>query len=188
MIKGNPKNFCGFLLSVLGWRVDYDVPSEDKVVILGVPHTSILDFFIAYLFYTSLGRTAHIMIKKEMFVPPFSWFLLKVGCIPVDRSNGATVVRSVVHAAQKAKGQFHVCIAPEGTRKLVHRWKRGYHSIAHALGCPVYLGYFDWKRKVVGCGPRFEISEDAVADTNAIQALYEARDLGAKHPEKYATK
>lgn len=184
----NPKNFCGWVLSLFGWTVDRREVLEDKAVILGVPHTSISDFFVAYLFYRSLGHIAHIMIKKEFFVWPIGYLLRKLGCIPVDRSNGATVVRSVISEAGAAKGEFHLCIAPEGTRKAVHKWKMGYHSIAKALGCPVYLGFFDWKRKVVSVGDRFEISDNARADTDRIQAIYESMDMGAKYPDRYCTK
>lgn len=184
----NPKNFCGRLLSLLGWTVDRREVAENKAVILGVPHTSISDFFVAYLFYKSLGHTAHIMIKKEFFFWPVGFFLRKLGCIPVDRSNGATVVRSVISECKAAKGEFHLCIAPEGTRKPVHKWKMGYHSIAKALDCPVYLGFFDWKRKIVSVGDPFYLSDNARKDTDTIQSLYEAMNLGAKHPENYCTK
>ena len=52
---------------------------------------------------------------------------------------------------------------------------------------PVYLGYFDWKRKRVGRGQKFELTDDAAADTRRIQEIYESMDLGARYPEKYIT-
>ena len=181
------RKFCAWLLKRMGWKVIGGAAPEEKCVILGVPHTCIADFFVSYLFYTGIGHTAHIMIKKEFFFWPVGPLLKKVGCIPVDRSNGATVVRSVISAAESAKGEFHVCIAPEGTRKPVHKWKMGYHMIASALGCPVYLGFFDWGRKEIGVGERFEISDNARADTDRIQALYESKHYTARYPEKYCT-
>ncbi len=183
----NPRNLSGRILTLLGWEAETSVPSEEKVVLLGVPHTSIWDFVIAYLFYHSLGHKARVMIKKEFFFWPLGPILRALGCIPVDRKNGATVVRSVIHAVENTKGEFHLCIAPEGTRKPVKKWKMGYHMIARELGCPVYLGYFDWGRKRVSIGERFELSDNARADTDAIQAKYEALHLTAKYPEKYIT-
>ena len=63
----------------------------------------------------------------------------------------------------------------------------GYHAIAKAMNCPVYLGYFDWGRKRVSIGERFEISDNAREDTDLIQKKYEEMKLTAKHPEKYCT-
>ena len=78
-------------------------------------------------------------------------------------------------------------LAPEGTRKPVKRWKSGYHLIARETGVPVYLGYFDWKRKRVGRGQKVELTDDAAADTKRIQEIYEKMDLGARYPENYIT-
>lgn len=181
-------NIFGIILKLWGWKADGEAAPEQKCIILGVPHTCIADFLVAYFYYRSTGRkSAHVMIKKEFFVWPLSWILRKFGCIPVDRTSGATVVRSVIAEMEKCKGDFHLCIAPEGTRKAVHKWKMGYHSIARALDCPVYLGYFDWGRKRVGIGERFICTENARADTDLIQQKYEALKLTAKHPERYCT-
>lgn len=182
------RKFSAFMLRLLGWKAVGGPAPEKICVILGVPHTCIADFIVSFFFYKSLGHTAHIMIKKEFFFWPVGPLLRALGCIPVDRSNGATVVRSVISAAEAAIGEFHICVAPEGTRKAVKRWKMGYHTIARALDCPVYLGYFDWRTKCVSIGERFDCSDDARGDTERIQALYEDMRLTARHPEKYRTK
>ncbi len=187
MAKKKKFNFYEFILHSLGWRAESGVAPEKKCVILGVPHTCIGDFLIAYFFYKAEGGKARVMIKKEFFWGPLGWILKAWGCIPVDRSSGATVVRSVISAMEKEEGDFHLCIAPEGTRKPVKKWKMGYHAIAKAMNCPVYLGYFDWGRKRVSIGERFEISDNAREDTDLIQKKYEEMKLTAKHPEKYCT-
>ena len=118
------QKFCAFTLKALGWTaVDPPVP-EEKCVILGVPHTSVWDFPISLLYYTSVGGKAYCMIKKEFFWGPLGWILRKLGGVPVDRSNGAKVVLSVVHEMNKAQ-KMHLALAPEGTRKKVGRWKTG---------------------------------------------------------------
>ena len=177
---------CGWILRRMGWTIDGQAPVEDKCVILGVPHTSMWDFIVSYLFYYSIGQRGHVMIKKEMFFWPLGPILRSVGCIPVDRSNGAALVRSVISEMEKSK-RFHLCIAPEGTRKPVRRWKMGYHTIATEVGCPVYMGYFDWGTRHVSAGQKVELTGDARADTERIQALYEQMHLRGKHPEKYVT-
>lgn len=180
------RKFCGWALRKLGWTVGEPPVEEKKCIILGVPHTSIWDFAISYLYYKSVGGDPRIMIKKEMFFPPLGWLLRALGAIPVDRSNSGTLIRSLIHEMNACE-TFHLALAPEGTRKPVRRWKNGYHLIARETGVPVYLGYFDWKRKRVGRGQKIELTDDANADTRRIQALYEAMDLGALHQDQYLT-
>lgn len=181
------KKFCGFLLKSLGWTaVEPPVP-EDKCVILGVPHTSIWDFAISYLYYTSVGGKAYVMIKKDFFWGPLGWLLKKLGGLPVDRKNATSLVLSVIHEMQ-SQPVVHLAIAPEGTRKPVKRWKTGFHTIAREVGCPVYLGYFDWKTKRVGRGKKVELTDDARADMQRIQDIYETMHLTGKHPEGYITR
>ena len=181
------RKFCGWLLRVMGWTADDSVVPEDKCIILGVPHTSFWDFIIAYLYYTSVGGKISCMIKGELFWGPLGWFLRKLGGIPVDRKKGSNVVLSVIKEMKK-KDKVHLALAPEGTRKPVKRWKTGFHTIAREVGCPVYLGYFDWGTKHVGHGQKFELTDDAKADMARIQQIYEDMNLKGKHPKKYITK
>ena len=178
--------FCGWWLRRKGWTVDSGTLPEKRAIVLGVPHTSFKDFIISYLFYTSVGGTAHVMIKKEFFFFPVGWFLRRVGCIPVDRSNSTALVKSLIEEMNKVEF-FHLAIAPEGTRKPVKRWKAGFHLIARDTGVPVYAGYFDWGTKHVGIGKRFELTDDPKADLARLQAYYETLHLTGRHPEGYIT-
>ncbi|MCH5174080.1 MAG: 1-acyl-sn-glycerol-3-phosphate acyltransferase [Bacteroidales bacterium] len=177
---------CGFLLRISGWTAVGVPAKEDKCIILGVPHTTFLDFAVSYLYYRSFGEHAKIMIKKEFFVPPLGWLLRAMGGVPVDRTNPTTMLRSIISEMERP-GRFHLAIAPEGTRKPVRRWKTGFHLIARSANVPVYLGFFDWGRKRVGKGERFELSDDAAADMKRIQEIYEGMQLKGKHPENYLT-
>ena len=69
----------------------------------------------------------------------------------------------------------------------VKKWKTGYHLIAKEVGCPVYLGFFDWGTKRVGKGEIVELTGDARKDTDMIQQKYEEMHLKGKHPGKYIT-
>jgi len=179
--------FCGFLLKLMGWTSDTGHAPVDKCILLGVPHTSFWDFVVSYLFYRqNKGVKARVMIKKELFFFPLGSLLKAMGAIPVDRSNSAALVRSVITEMEKNK-QFHLAIAPEGTRKPVKKWKTGYHLIAKAVGCPVYLAYFDWGTKHVGIKEAFPLTDDARADTDKIQQIYESMHIQGKHPENYIT-
>ena len=127
------------------------------------------------------------MIKGEFFVGPFGWLLRKMGGIPVNRKKGSNVALQVIKE-MKAQKIVHLALAPEGTRQPVKRWKTGFHTIAREVGCPVYMGYFDWGTKRVSRGQKVELTDDPKADMARIQALYEEMHLVGKHPEMYITK
>ena len=179
--------FCGWLLKKMGWTTVGGPVPENKAIILGVPHTSAMDFIVSYLFYTQFGaQKAHVMIKKEFFLWPVGPLLRKMGAVPVDRTNATSMVKSLIDQMED-KDTFILAIAPEGTRKAIKRWKTGYHLIAKAVGCPVYLGYFDWGTKRVSAGEKVELTDDARADTERIQAIYEKMGMKGKHPEGFVT-
>ena len=178
-----PKTARFLLTRVYGFTIaEPDFPPEPRHIILGVPHTSIHDFFVAWLYYRALGGRPRVMIKESFFFWPAGPLLRRAGAIPVDRKNPVRITRQVIEA-MNGSDSFHLCIAPEGTRKPVKRWKTGFHTFARAIGVPVYLGYFDWGRKEIGHGPRFECTEDAMADLRAIQRFYQEKGVRGKHPD-----
>ena len=52
---------------------------------------------------------------------------------------------------------------------------------------PVYMGYFDWGTKRISRGQKVELTDDARADMERIQAMYEEMHLVGKHPDMYIT-
>ena len=171
----------------MGWTTVGGPVPEKKAIILGVPHTSAKDFLISYLFYTQFdAQKAHVMIKKEFFFWPLGPVLRKMGAVPVDRSNATAMVKSLIDQMED-KETFILAIAPEGTRKATRKWKTGYHLIAKSVGCPVYLGYFDWGRKRVSAGEKVQLTDDARADTGRIQEIYERMGLVGKNPKGFVT-
>ena len=44
--------FCGWLLRKMGWESIGGPMKEQKAIVLGVPHTTVWDFLVSYLFYT----------------------------------------------------------------------------------------------------------------------------------------
>ena len=162
-------------------------PAPDpKCIILGVPHTSIWDFIVSILYYKSEGHKAYVMVKDTYFKWPFGKLLKAVGGIPVKQGKGANLVLQIIKEFE-SKDVLHLAIAPEGTRKLTERWKTGFHTIARAANIPVYLGYFDWKRKEVGRGERFDLTDDVQADLKKIRQWYKDKGVEGKHPEKFTT-
>ncbi len=180
------QRICKILLKMMGWRVIGGVVPEDKAIILGVPHTSAKDFLVSYIFYSAVGGTANVMIKKEFFFWPMGYILRSLGAVPVDRKHGAGVAKQMIDEMNRAK-RMHLAIAPEGTRKRTVKWKTGFHTIAKATGAAVYLGYFDWGTKRVSAGERFEISDNAKEDLEKIKAIYRTMNLTGKHKDCFST-
>ena len=178
--------FCKFFLKVLGWKVMEPPVPEAKCIILGAPHTSMWDFIVSYLYYHSMGHSASVMVKKELFFWPLAPILRAAGAIPVDRKKGTSLVKQMIEAFEKRE-KLHLAIAPEGTRKKTSRWKTGFHTIAKAANVPVYLGYFDWNKKEVGRGVRFEITNDPQEDLKRIMQWYQEKGVVGKHPEMFST-
>ena len=178
--------FCGWALRKLGWTSASGPMPVKKGIVLGVPHTSIWDFLICYLFYNQFGKVAHIMVKKEFFFWPLGLILRACGAVPVDRKSPAATVRSLIEAMNQCD-EFHLAIAPEGTRKPVKKWKTGFHMIARETGSEVFVGYYDWGRKEISVGEHFVLSDNARADMDRIQAHYETLGLVGKYKDGFVT-
>lgn len=180
--------FCAWALRKWGWTVDGEVARDKVAVLLAVPHTSILDFLVCYLYYTSLGATPHALVKKELFFWPLGPALLKMGGIPLDRKNPVATIKGTIDKMKNSDEVFHLAIAPEGTRKAVSRWKTGYHTIARALDAPVYLGHIDWGTRHIGYTESYPLTDDIRKDTEGIQAYYASHSYQGRHPELFKTK
>ena len=181
------QKFAKFVITkLLGWTIVGQKPSEDKVIFLAAPHTSIWDFVIGYFYYRAVGGHLRTMIKQEAFFFPLKYLLRAMGAFPIDRSHPQKMLMGVMHEMQQP-GIFHMVICPEGTRKAVKKWKTGYHTIATNTGAPVYLTFFDYKTKHVGILGKYELTGTAREDTDRIQAIYASHHLTGLRPEMYTT-
>ncbi|MCI2082104.1 MAG: 1-acyl-sn-glycerol-3-phosphate acyltransferase [Bacteroidales bacterium] len=176
--------FSKFLIRLLGWKGVGGLPADKKCIILGIPHTSIWDFVIAFYYYRTIGGDIHVMIKKELFKGRLGRWLLVRGSIPIDRKNSMATIRNVIKAFS-THDTLYLGIAPEGTRKPVKRWKTGFYTIAKAAKVPVYLGWFDWKTKTISAGERFELSDDSQLDLRRIQLYYRKKNPTPRHPKNF---
>ena len=82
--------------------------------------------------------------------------------------------------------EFHLALAPEGSRSLVKRWKSGYHLIAKETGATVYMGYYDWGRKRISVGERLELTDDPKADMQRIYDHYRPMGIQGFHKDQFA--
>ena len=63
-------------------------------------------------------------------------------------------------------------IAPEGTRKVVPRWKTGFWHIARDAGVPILPVAFDYPTKTIVIGTPLNTSVDMDADIARLRAFY----------------
>jgi 1-acyl-sn-glycerol-3-phosphate acyltransferase len=173
-----------FLLWIMGWKVVGGIVPTPKGIVLGVPHTSLWDFVISWMYYKSVGGNANIVVNKKYFFWPACYLLNYMGAIPVDTSKGASLIKQIT-AEFKKREVLHLAIAPEGTRKPTTKWKGGFHVIARAANVPVYFAVFDWGKKEVGWVDKIELTDDVNADILRIKQWYKEKGVIGKHPEKF---
>lgn len=160
-------------LRLRGWTVVGDIPDDvKKCMIIEAPHTSIEDFIIGKCFFWARDKKVKFLVKKEFFDNfVLRWVLNRTGGIPVDRSRGNNMVVKTA-AVFKQYEELYIVICPEGTRKRVERWKRGFYYISELAKVPVVMGFIDFKTKTCGYGPMFYPSGDFDADWKQIEDFY----------------
>ena len=165
------------IVRLFGWK--FDIPSQEELarlrhcVLIEAPHTSIYDFLLGAACVWHMNLNARFFIKKEFFVFPLRRFLRWSGAMPVDRGNRANhMVETAVTALQGNK-DISFIITPEGTRKPVKRFKRGFHEIAVRAGVPVAVTYIDYKSRHMGVDCLVELTGDFNADMRTILKKYE---------------
>lgn len=172
-----------FILRLTGWNIYSRVPLDiPKAVIIMAPHTSNWDFIIGRLGFYVYGISPKIIIKKEAFKPVLGTLLKWMGGIPVDRSHSQNLVKQVTEKFDK-NDRFYLLITPEGTRRRVNKWKKGFYFIALTAKVPIFLGFLDYRKKEGGIGKMIYPSGDYEADFRIIEDFY--RDKAARHPEKF---
>ena len=164
------------IVKLFGWK--FDIPPADDLkrlhhcVLIEAPHTSIYDFLLGAACVWRMGLNARFFIKKEFFVFPLRHFLKWSGALPIDRGNKNNhMVDKAVEAFRK-NDDFTVIITPEGTRKQVKRFKRGFYEIATNANVPIAITYINYKTRHMGVGPLIMPSGDFDADMRIILDFY----------------
>lgn len=171
------------ILRLLGWKVTPFIPKEEKYVLIVAPHTSAMDFVIGRLAFWTKKLPARFFIKKEFFFFPIKKLLLKLGGMPIDRSQANNVVEYSARMLQDCD-RLALIITPEGTRKRTERWKKGFYYIAKRANVPVYAGILDYGKKVCDIRPHpLDTGKDIEDVMEDIKNIY--RGVQGKHPEKF---
>ncbi len=175
--------FARFYFWVSGWKIEEKLPPDiKKCVLLAAPHTSNFDFVYGRFGATMLGMKTRFLIKKEAFKGPMGWLVKKAGGIPVDRGKNTRLVEQVAELFNK-NSSFYLMVTPEGTRKLVKSWKRGFYAIALAADVPIGCVYLDYRNRKVGYGLTLYPSGDYEKDLKILQDFY--KKAHARHPDRF---
>ena len=166
------KKICLLILKLLNYKIDLvNLPKEKKYVLLFAPHTSWTDFAIGKIALTAMGVKTTFLIKKEFFFFPFGYYLRYVGGYPVDRKHPQKMTDILAQYITE-KEEIAFLITPEGTRKRVETWKRGFYYIAQKANVPIALAYLDYRDRKGGIGPIFYPTGNYEADLQEIQKFY----------------
>lgn len=167
-----------FLLKLCRFKVTGFTPEDfqnnpelKKCVIIMAPHTAAYDFLVGLLCIRHLGLKMAMVVKKEMFVFPFKGFLTKIGCVPVDRKHALHFTDFAVDLI-KEREEIAFILCPEGSRKYVEHWKRGYYQIAEKAGVPICLSHIDFKSRTTGVGKIFYPTGNYEQDLAEIEKYY----------------
>lgn len=152
-------------------------------VLLGVPHTSNLDYLLMLGVLWKLGVEPTFLGKDALFRGPVGVLMRATGGIPVDRANPDGVVEALL-ARATGESELALVITPEGTRSRSEHWKSGFYRIARDAQIPVVLGFVDAPRRTAGLGPQVELTGDVAADMDVIRDFY--ADKVGIHPERSA--
>ena len=167
----------------MGFRFESSIPLPDKYVIALAPHTSNWDFIVGLLHSRAEGYTCNFMMKKFWFFWPLGYLMRALGGVPVERSKKMSLTDQMAEQAKRQK-TFHLCITPEGTRKRVTEWKKGFYYIALKANLPIMLYAMDYEQKTIRCTKCIIPNGDIESQMKEIKEYF--RDVKGKKPELFA--
>ena len=166
----------------MGWKTEVTVELPQKYIIALAPHTSNWDFLMGQLYSRAEGFRCGFMMKKDWFFWPLGPIFRRMGGIPVTRSRHTSLTDQVADAARKSE-TFSLCITPEGTRKAVSEWKRGFYYIAQKADLPILLFGLDYGQKRIVCTKSIRPTGDIETQMAEIKEYF--RPFKGKHPEGF---
>ena len=184
-----PKLMATALLKLMGWKIQQDIPEvPQKCVAIGAPHVNWQDALVGIGGAVLLRLKMKFLLKSDFFRFPFTGFFKALGGIPVNRGKSGKkdrkkLVEEIVQKLEQEE-QFVLVITPEGTRKKVTKWKKGFYRIALAAKVPIVLCYMDHVNKIGGVGKLIHPTGDMDKDLRAIMAFY--ANVPQKYPNRFS--
>ncbi|AKA33978.1 1-acyl-sn-glycerol-3-phosphate acyltransferase [Flagellimonas lutaonensis] len=165
---------------LMGWKLVGTFPDVDKCVVIVVPHTHWLDFFLGLLVRKVVNKEIHYIGKKSLFKPPFGWFFRWTGGTPVDRGKNNNLVDAIVNVFN-GREVFRLALAPEGTRQKVDQLKTGFYFIAKKAEVPIVMVAFDFGKKQVKISEPYHATADMEQDFRTVHNFF--KGVKGKVPE-----
>ena len=125
--------------AICGLRTEIRGTPPDGDVIVAAKHQSMLDVF---MLFAALPHARFIMKRELTWVPVFGLYALRIGCIPVNRSERGAGDRMLEALAEGGGPRGQVVIYPQGTRVapgVKFRYKRGAVRAYTRFGLPLVL-------------------------------------------------
>lgn len=170
-----------------GWKFIFPEkglrPELERCVYAVAPHTSSADYMVGTAYLWQVCSNGKIFIKKEYFKGPLGPILRHLGCIAIDRGNRKNDMVGAAVAEFAKGGPLSIAITPEGSRKPVRRWKRGFWEIAHQAGVPIVPAFLDFGKKEIHLGEAVWTTGDQEADILRVRSQFK-KEM-AKHPENF---
>ena len=167
------------LLKAMGWTIKGKLPNEKHIIIIGAPHTSNWDLFLAMGSMLAVGLRFSWMMKKEAFFWPLGGLWKALGGIPIDRGSDVDVVGQISEYLA-SNDNVWIGITPEGTRSKVESFKKGYLRIAHGTGTPLFLIGINAPTKEIVLDKIWHATGDLEADNKAIKAYFNTHYKGIR--------
>ena len=178
------KTVSGFILvNILGWKISGEFPDVEKSIIIFAPHTSYYDALYGKLFLNEIGIKHTILSKKEFFFFPMNIVMKWYGSIPVRGVKDKNAIYCVAQMLEESQ-ELHIIISPEGTRKKVAKWNKGFYYIADKTKVPIVVIYLDYQKKEIGMKGVIDNLENINTVMQQINTMY--NDVTAKYPEKFS--
>ncbi len=175
------KKLSTTVLSIVGWRVEGQLPADKKLLIIGAPHTSNWDFPLTLLALSALGLRFSWVAKHTLFKGPLGPLFKAIGGVPVNRKVKSGFLKETVDAFLE-RDKLILAIAPEGTRSKTDHWKAGFYHIAVKANINICLGFIDYPSKTIGLGPIVSPSKDIDYDFSVIKEFYQEKT--GRYPAK----
>ncbi len=156
------------LLSAMGWELIGTFPDKKKAIIIGFPHTSNWDLFLALGTMMALSAKFSWIMKKEAFFWPVAGIWRALGGIPIDRKAKTDIVEQM-KTQFDANEKLWLGITPEGTRSKVENYKKGYLRMAYGANVPLFIVGVNAVEKKLILDKIFPLTGDIETDNQAIQ-------------------
>ena len=157
-------------------------PLPRKAVVIGGPHTSVMDAVLMIMAFWYAKRPLRFMVKNQAGdFPVLGKIVRALGGISIERSKHHGVVDQVIEQAKQAD-DFLLVISPKGTRAQRKYIKSGFYHIARGAEIPVVYGFIDTSTKRYGweAGSHM-LTGNVKADMDQMRAFYAG--MTGIHPE-----